>query len=106
MTDLLEICLISKQNIYYRDKGKSAQFRIASLDERDDTDDAAYWARYPAVLPEQQERVWAALIDGFEKYRLATALFVKKIRFKPGLFRFYAVFHKYTLNIQSGKKHS
>ena len=45
------------------------QFRIAALEERDASDDAIYWLKYPGVLPEKTERLWDALIDGLEKYR-------------------------------------
>ena len=53
----------------HRDKGKTAQFCITALEERDDTDDAAYWLKYPNVLPMKTERLWDALVDGLEKYR-------------------------------------
>ena len=52
-----------------REKGRSTQFKISALEERDDSDDAGYWQKYPGVLPETRERLWDALIDAFEKYR-------------------------------------
>lgn len=51
-----------------KEKGKAAQFKIACLDERDDSDDTGYWLKYPAVLPERKERLWDALLDSLEKY--------------------------------------
>lgn len=51
-----------------KDKGRDAQFKMAALDDRDNSDDTAYWAKYPAVLPEKTERLWEGLIDGMEKY--------------------------------------
>ena len=57
-------------HVYFnREKGRSTQFKISALEERDDSDDAAYWEKYPGVIPEKQERLWDALIDAFEKYR-------------------------------------
>lgn len=53
---------------------KHAQFSIAMLDDRDNTEDATYWAGYPAVLSDKTEKVWDALVEGLEKYNeLATS---------------------------------
>jgi dynein regulatory complex protein 1 len=51
-----------------KDKGRGAQFQLAGLEERDDSDDAAYWAGYPNVLSEHKGKLWDALLDGLEKY--------------------------------------
>ncbi|KAK2171357.1 hypothetical protein NP493_1066g02024 [Ridgeia piscesae] len=47
---------------------KHTQFSIAMLDDRDNTEDATYWATYPAVLSDNTEKVWDALVEGLEKY--------------------------------------
>ena len=39
------------------------------LDDRDNTEDATYWATYPAVLSDNTEKVWDALVEGLEKYK-------------------------------------
>ncbi|XP_022104509.1 dynein regulatory complex protein 1-like [Acanthaster planci] len=51
-----------------KEKVKFQTFRIISGEERDDSEDAAYWASFPSVLSEKQEKVWKALLDGLEKY--------------------------------------
>jgi len=51
-----------------KERGKQAQFKIAALDERDDSDDAKYWSSFPSVLPVKTERMWDALLDALEKY--------------------------------------
>ncbi|ELU08983.1 hypothetical protein CAPTEDRAFT_182544 [Capitella teleta] len=51
-----------------KEKGRNAQFQIASLDERDDSGDTEYWQKFPDVIPEQNERLWDALVDGLEGY--------------------------------------
>jgi len=54
-----------------KERGKQAQFKIAAIDERDDSDDAVYWSTFPSMLPVKTERMWDALGDGLEKYREA-----------------------------------
>ena len=56
-------------HLIFREKGRTAQFKISSLEERDDTDDAAYWKGYPAVLPDKVEHCWDAVVDAMDKYR-------------------------------------
>ncbi|XP_038052211.1 dynein regulatory complex protein 1-like [Patiria miniata] len=51
-----------------KEKAKFQTFRIISGEERDDSEDAAYWASFPSVLSGKQEKVWKALLDGLEKY--------------------------------------
>ncbi|XP_074656888.1 dynein regulatory complex protein 1-like [Tubulanus polymorphus] len=51
-----------------KDNKKSVAFKIATGDERDDSDDSAYWSQYANILPAQQEKLWDALLDGMEKY--------------------------------------
>ena len=52
-----------------REKGRNAQFQIASLEERDDSGDTEYWEKYPGVVPENTERLWDALVDALEGYQ-------------------------------------
>ncbi|CAD5115929.1 DgyrCDS4859 [Dimorphilus gyrociliatus] len=47
---------------------KSAEFEIASLKERDASEDQKYWMSYPAVLTEEKKQIWSALSQGLEKY--------------------------------------
>ncbi|XP_067665435.1 dynein regulatory complex protein 1-like [Haliotis asinina] len=51
-----------------KEKGGKSQFKIATLEERDDSDDSEYWAKYAGILSDKKERMWDALIDGLEKY--------------------------------------
>ncbi|XP_076456963.1 dynein regulatory complex protein 1-like [Babylonia areolata] len=51
-----------------KEKGGRSQFRITALDQRDCSDDSAYWIKYSSLLSENKERVWDALLDGLEKY--------------------------------------
>ncbi|XP_071491809.1 dynein regulatory complex protein 1-like [Diadema antillarum] len=51
-----------------KEKVKYQTFRIISGEERDDSEDADYWKMFPSVISEKQEKVWTALIEGFEKY--------------------------------------
>ena len=44
------------------------QYQVASLDERDDSQDAEYWAQYPNVVDGQRERLWDAFTVGLQKY--------------------------------------
>ena len=55
--------------VFCREKGTRGQFRIQALEERDSSEDAAYWSKYPGVLPDNTERMWDALLEGLEKYR-------------------------------------
>ena len=67
-----------------REKGKAAQFKIASLNDRDDSGDSDYWLKYPAVLPQGKERLWDALLDSLEKYRYGKRLFERCLMSVPG----------------------
>ncbi|XP_064652139.1 dynein regulatory complex protein 1-like [Lineus longissimus] len=51
-----------------RDHKKSVAFKIASGEERDDSEDTAYWYNYMALLPPKREELWDALLEGLEKY--------------------------------------
>ena len=55
--------------MYLRANTKLTQFSIAMLDDRDNAEDASYWAQYPAVLSDKTEKVWDALEGGLEKYK-------------------------------------
>ena len=46
-----------------------AAYQVATLDERDDSSDADYWAKYPNVIDEKRERLWDALLPGLQKYQ-------------------------------------
>lgn len=48
---------------------KSYEFEIASLKERDASEDPKYWLSYPSVLTEKKKQVWSALSQGLEKYQ-------------------------------------
>lgn len=48
---------------------KQSQFKIASLEERDSSEDSDYWASYAKLVDEKKERLWDALVEGLEKYR-------------------------------------
>ena len=60
-------------SLHDREKGSRSQFRITALDERDCSEDSAYWLSYSSLLSENKERVWDALLDGLEKYRSGRA---------------------------------
>ncbi|XP_041480770.1 dynein regulatory complex protein 1-like [Lytechinus variegatus] len=51
-----------------KEKVKYQTFRIISGEDRDSSEDADYWKMFPSVISGKQEKVWTALIDGFEKY--------------------------------------
>ncbi|XP_030830868.1 dynein regulatory complex protein 1 [Strongylocentrotus purpuratus] len=51
-----------------KEKVKYQTFRIISGEDRDSSEDADYWKKFPSVISEKQGKVWTALIDGFEKY--------------------------------------
>jgi hypothetical protein len=44
-------------------------YQVATLDDRDDSLDVEYWAKYPDVIDEQRERLWDALLSGLQKYQ-------------------------------------
>jgi dynein regulatory complex protein 1 len=46
----------------------SSQFTIVNVNERDDSEDAAYWANYQHIVTDEKEKVWDALIYSFDKY--------------------------------------
>ncbi len=56
-------------SLHYRERIRAAQFKIAALEERDASDDAAYWLKYPGTVPDKTERLWDALLEGLDKYR-------------------------------------
>ncbi|KAK3087953.1 hypothetical protein FSP39_012723 [Pinctada imbricata] len=51
-----------------KEKGKQSQFKIASLEERDSSQDSEYWAKYAKLTDDKRERLWDALLEGLEKY--------------------------------------
>lgn len=44
------------------------QFTIVNVNDRDASDDAAYWKQYKYVISKDTEKVWDALLGSFEKY--------------------------------------
>ena len=56
-------------HVFFHREKSSKQFKIAALEERDDSQDAAYWRKYTSVISENKERLWDGLIEGLEKYR-------------------------------------
>ncbi|XP_061176506.1 dynein regulatory complex protein 1-like [Saccostrea echinata] len=51
-----------------KEKVKQSQFKIASLEERDSSEDSDYWASYAKLVDDKKERLWDALLEGLEKY--------------------------------------
>lgn len=51
-----------------KERVKQSQFKIASLEERDSSEDSDYWASYAKLVDEKKERLWDALVEGLEKY--------------------------------------
>jgi hypothetical protein len=41
-----------------RDNDESKQFKLQALEERDASNDAAYWAMYPAVISGDRADLW------------------------------------------------
>jgi hypothetical protein len=54
-------CLNRKQNL--------AKFRLANLDNRDDTADGEYWQKYENLIDEKKEKLWNALLYALDKYQ-------------------------------------
>ncbi|XP_055954259.1 dynein regulatory complex protein 1 [Patella vulgata] len=51
-----------------KEKGHKSQFRIATLEYRDPSEDSEYWAKYTNTHSGVKERVWDGLVEGLEKY--------------------------------------
>ncbi|KAG9282476.1 dynein regulatory complex protein 1-like [Astyanax mexicanus] len=51
-----------------RDLQSQKQSSVLSLEERDDSEDAAYWESMANVIPESKLKVWNALEDALSKY--------------------------------------
>nr|XP_006825346.1 PREDICTED: dynein regulatory complex protein 1-like [Saccoglossus kowalevskii] len=68
--DVLKALTDFVQDHHYpsKDKGKYQTFKIISGVERDDSEDEAYWKKYASVLTSKDEKVWSALLTGFDKY--------------------------------------
>ena len=47
---------------------KKVVSRFGSAKNRDTSMDEQYWKQLASVIDEKKERVWDALIEGFEKY--------------------------------------
>ena len=54
--------------VFKREKVKSSQFKLALLEERDDSDDERYWKQYSEIISGDRDRIWSALREGLEKY--------------------------------------
>ena len=44
------------------------QFTIVNVNERDASEDAAYWKKYKHVISKDKMKVWDALLYCFNKY--------------------------------------
>ncbi|XP_053314603.1 dynein regulatory complex protein 1 [Spea bombifrons] len=53
---------------FHKPSEKLSQSRPAGWEERDSSEDAAYWAEAARVVPESRLRVWDALESALEKY--------------------------------------
>lgn len=49
--------------------GRQPQFKVSDSESRDNSDDAAYWEMYTAIIDEKKEKLWDALVESLEKYR-------------------------------------
>ncbi|PAA49317.1 hypothetical protein BOX15_Mlig033113g3, partial [Macrostomum lignano] len=58
----------SHQQRQHQSQGGGQQFTLKDIEERDDSEDAAYWARYGSLIDEDKEALWDALLAGMEKY--------------------------------------
>lgn len=74
---------------FFREKVKQSQFKIASLEERDSSEDSNYWASYAKLVDEKKERLWDALLEGLEKYRSVNRIM--------GTARYYSHVHYHTV---------
>ncbi|CAF1209263.1 unnamed protein product, partial [Didymodactylos carnosus] len=48
-----------------------AAYKVATLDDRDDSLDSEYWSKYANVIDERRERLWDSLLLGLQKYQYA-----------------------------------
>ncbi|XP_065062608.1 dynein regulatory complex protein 1-like [Rhopilema esculentum] len=72
----------------HREPHKDARrtsFRLGVGPTRDDSQDEDYWRMFPAVIGEKKERLWDALIQGFEKYNETLTERAKLIQTTTGL---------------------
>ena len=44
------------------------QFNIVNVNERDDSEDEAYWTAYRHIITPEKHQVWDALIFTFNRY--------------------------------------
>lgn len=51
-----------------KDKAKQSHFKIAPLENRDDSKDSDYWSNYASVIDQKKERLWGALLEATDKY--------------------------------------
>ena len=47
----------------------ASQFNIVNVNERDDSEDDAYWTQYHHIISPEKQEVWDALIYTFDKYQ-------------------------------------
>jgi len=53
----------------YSDKAEmSSQFNIVNVNERDDSQDDAYWTNYHHIVTTDKQLVWDALLFTFNNY--------------------------------------
>jgi len=56
--------------MYNSEKSEMAsQFNIVNVNERDDSEDDAYWMNYHNIISSEKDEVWDALIYTFNKYQ-------------------------------------
>jgi len=46
----------------------ASQFNIVNANERDDSEDAAYWTQYHNIITTEKQEVWDGLIYTFNKF--------------------------------------
>ncbi|XP_043918788.1 dynein regulatory complex protein 1 isoform X2 [Protopterus annectens] len=53
---------------HQKQRERTHQTKLVNLDERDDTEDAAYWEAIANVIPSSKVKVWEALLSAMEKH--------------------------------------
>ncbi|XP_035692027.1 dynein regulatory complex protein 1-like [Branchiostoma floridae] len=47
---------------------RASSMKFVLGEERDDSQDEGYWRAMGGIIPEKKERLWSALLEGFDKY--------------------------------------
>ena len=73
---LLTALKIVKTGFYFKNaifsilsQQKLAKFRLNNVDNRDDSADQEYWAKYEHLIDEKSEKLWDAMLYGLQKYQ-------------------------------------